>query len=79
MDDGKYQGIRVKPAENGWVVCYTEKVKNDMMPETTYGHDYRYNEKKTVFEQSSEASNDKALDKALSYMKVLLLKNKKGA
>ena len=77
MEEGKYQGIRIKPAKNGWVVCYTEKEKNEMMPETTYGHNYKYKEEKTVFEQTSSTSNDKALDKALSYVKMLLLKNKK--
>jgi hypothetical protein len=79
MDEEKYESIKVKPAENGWVVCYMEKSKNEMMPETTYGHNYKYEEKKVVFQQGDSKSNEKALDKALAYMKGLLMKNKKGA
>ena len=79
MDNEKYEYMKVKPAENGWVLCFDEKVKNDMMPESTYGNNMMRKEKKMVFEQSSTVSNEKALDNALAYLRTMLLENKKGA
>ena len=37
--EGKYEYIKIKPAENGWVLCYDEVYKNPM----SSGGDYDYN------------------------------------
>lgn len=71
-----YDHIRIKPANNGWVLCYTEKKVNPMMKPTTYESNMSYSEEKMVFEEGKGVSNEQALDNALSEMKKMLLTNK---
>lgn len=73
MQDGMYSQLRVKPAENGWTLCWEEKVMNPMAPMSTYGDSYTYHSKKMVFETSKDVSMEQALDKAMDKYKSLLL------
>jgi len=78
--DGKYEYIKIKPAENGWVLCYDEVHKNPM----SSGGDFDYNtthiEKKEVFQctEMTDKGINKALDEALERQKELLIANRKA-
>lgn len=75
--EGKYEYIKIKPAENGWVLCYDECYKNPMESDSTFGYSEKYIEKKEVFEAGTgEGAMEAALGKALDRQKELLLANR---
>ena len=77
MGDKKesYDNIKIKPASNGWILCYTEKKVNPMEAPSTFGSNMTYYDEKVVFEQGKGVSNEQALDNALAEMKKMLLTN----
>ena len=74
---GKYGYIKIKPAENGWVLSYDEHMQNPMEAMSTYGYNSSVVEKKLVFESDgSKTGVDKALDEALAKQKTMLIENR---
>lgn len=76
---GHYENMKIKRAENGWVLCYYMKTQSSMLPHSMYDDNSIMKEHKMVFEESKGISNEKALDNALAEMKKMLLTNMKGA
>jgi len=78
--EGKYEYIKIKPAENGWVLCYDEVYKNPMSSGGDYDYNHTYIEKKEVFEASdmTDKGISDSLDNALARQKELLLANRKA-
>lgn len=71
---GSYEHINLEPVENGYKVCYTEKVRNPMVAESTYDMDmYKYERKELVFQAAgkTKAAMKKALNEAITKFKAL--------
>ena len=70
-----YENLRIKPAENGWILKWTAKKPNPMMASSTFDNTMVFMDEKMVFEETKDVSNEAALDSALAQMKAFLLSN----